>query len=68
MTLRQTNKASDLPIVLFDQAYWEHVVSFEGLVAEGMVEPEDLSLFGYANSAEEAWSYLVRHGLKLPAA
>jgi predicted Rossmann-fold nucleotide-binding protein len=37
LTLRQTQKAPPLPIVLFDKAYWQRVIDFDALVAEEMV-------------------------------
>jgi len=44
------------------------VVNFEALLEEGMINPEDLSLFGYADSAEEIWEELLRQGLQVPEA
>jgi uncharacterized protein (TIGR00730 family) len=63
LTLRQTGKAPVIPIVLFDKAYWQRMINFEALVAEGMAAPGDLSLFDYADSVEEAWAKLVERGL-----
>ncbi|HEX6977725.1 MAG TPA: LOG family protein [Alphaproteobacteria bacterium] len=64
LTLRQTGKIAQLPIVLFDRSYWTRIVNFEALVEEGMIEPGDLTLFDFADDAEEAWQMLVRRGLK----
>lgn len=66
LTLRQTGKAPHVPTVLVDRAYWRSVVNFQALVEEGMIHPEDMRLFTYADTAEEAWSELVAHGLDLP--
>ena len=63
LTLRQTGKSPPLPIVLFDEAYWTSVVNFPRLVEEGMIEPADLTLFSFAETAEEIWQGLLRHGL-----
>ncbi|HMO47617.1 MAG TPA: LOG family protein [Rubrivivax sp.] len=64
VTLRQTRKSPPIPIVLFDQAYWTRVIDFGALVDEGMIAPEHLQLFGFAETAEEAWELLVRQGLR----
>ena len=64
LTLRQTGKAPLIPIVLFDRAYWKRVISFDALVEEDMVEPANLGLFDFADSAEEAWLALQRRGLR----
>jgi uncharacterized protein (TIGR00730 family) len=67
LTLRQTGKVNGVPVVLFDRAYWTRLINFEALVDEEMIAPDDLSLFSYAEDAEEIWSRLVAGGLKVPA-
>jgi uncharacterized protein (TIGR00730 family) len=64
LTLRQTGKAPPIPIVLFDEAYWRSIVNFEALRAAGMVAPDDLGLFDFAESAEQVWERLLQRGLK----
>jgi uncharacterized protein (TIGR00730 family) len=64
LTLRQTNKAPPIPIVLFDRTYWRRMINFEALVDEGMAARADLALFDYADSADEAWTTLVKRGLR----
>lgn len=63
LTLRQTGKAPEVPIVLFDRAFWTGIVNFERLVEEGMIAASDLDLFLFAETAEEAWEGLVGRGL-----
>ncbi|MBI5504199.1 MAG: TIGR00730 family Rossman fold protein [Deltaproteobacteria bacterium] len=63
LTLVQTRKAPKAPIVLFGESYWRRLINFDLLVGEGMTEPENLSLFAYADTAEDAWSALLRLGL-----
>jgi uncharacterized protein (TIGR00730 family) len=64
LTLRQTNKAPDVPIVLFDRAYWSRLIDFDLLIEEHMINRDDLELFDFADTAEQAWDVLVRRGLK----
>ncbi|HLS80059.1 MAG TPA: LOG family protein [Steroidobacter sp.] len=64
LTLRQTEKAPRLPIVLFDRAYWRRIINFDVLVEEAMISPGDLNLFAFADSAEETWAELVKYGLR----
>lgn len=68
LTLQQTGKAPRIPIVLFGKAYWKKVINFDALVEEGAISPEDLSLFEYADTAEEGWSSLVRRGVTITPA
>jgi uncharacterized protein (TIGR00730 family) len=63
LTLRQTQKSPPIPIVLCDQAYWSQVINFQALAEQGMISPQDLSLFGYAETASEIWDSLVARGL-----
>jgi hypothetical protein len=63
LTLRQTDKAPRLPVVLADEAYWRSVIKFESLQKAGMIEPEDQDLFGFADDVEGIWSALVARGL-----
>jgi uncharacterized protein (TIGR00730 family) len=64
LTLLQTGKEPDVPVVFVDEAYWRKVVNFEALVEEGMVAQSDLALFTFAEDAEGAWAALERHGLR----
>jgi uncharacterized protein (TIGR00730 family) len=64
LTLRQTDKAPRIPIVLVDRDYWQSVINFERLVDFGMVDRGDLDLFGFAEDAEGIWSELLARGLK----
>jgi uncharacterized protein (TIGR00730 family) len=67
ITLRQTGKMSFCPIVLMDKAYWTTMINFDVLVEEGFIRAEDLTLFDFAETAEECWETLERRGLTAPA-
>ena len=58
ITLVQTRKARQVPIVLFGSDYWKRVINFEALVEEGMISPGDLSLFQYADDPHVAWDVI----------
>ena len=64
LTLRQTEKAPPIPIVLFDEAYWRAVINFDVLVEHGMIATTDLKLFRFAEDAEGLWQALLAGGLK----
>ncbi len=65
LTLRQTGKASQMPIVLFDESYWRTVVNFDKMVEYGVIDGADLALFRFADTAEATWAALVEQGLKI---
>jgi uncharacterized protein (TIGR00730 family) len=71
LTLVQTRKVDPLPIVFVGEAYWRRIVDFDLLAEEGVIDPEDREIFGFAESAEAAWETIVRwherNGTPLPS-
>jgi uncharacterized protein (TIGR00730 family) len=61
LTLIQTHKVPRMPVVLVGRAFWERIVNFPALADEGVISPEDLDLFAYAEDADTIWE-LVRRG------
>jgi uncharacterized protein (TIGR00730 family) len=58
LTLIQTHKVQRIPVLLFGQSFWERVINFNALVEEGTISAEDLDLFVYVETAEEAWELI----------
>jgi uncharacterized protein (TIGR00730 family) len=58
LTLIQTGKIEPVPVLLMGCEYWRRVINFEALVEEGAISEEDLKLFSYVDSAEEAWEII----------
>lgn len=61
LTLIQTGKLKPLPILFFGREFWERVINFEALAEEGVISPDDLKLFTFCETAEEAWDCVRRH-------
>ncbi|MFP4316775.1 MAG: TIGR00730 family Rossman fold protein [Desulfovibrionales bacterium] len=61
LTLVQTGKVEPIPVLLFGKEFWNKVVNFDALVEAGTISPEDLDLFEYVETAEEAWEILARY-------
>lgn len=61
LTLRQTERMQHLPIVLFGREFWENVVNFPKLAEYGVISPQDLDLFQYAETAEEGWAIIEKY-------
>ena len=55
LTLIQTGKIKPIPVLLFGKEFWTRVVNFEALVEEGVIGPNDLKLFTFVETADEAW-------------
>src|SRR5713101_8094331 len=59
LTLSQTQKlAKKITILLYGSAYWKEIINFEALVKYGMIAPEDLDLFQFADDPETALQLL----------
>ena len=58
LTLIQTHKVERITVLLFGQAFWERVINFNALVEEGTISADDLDLFIYVETAEEAWELI----------
>jgi len=61
LTLEQTDKVFDFPIVLFDRSYWRGLLDFiDGtLLAEGMISPGDQNLLFVTDDPQEAVQIVV---------
>lgn len=55
LTLIQTGKIERIPVLLFGEAWWRRIINFEAMVEENVIAPEDLSIFRFVETAEEAW-------------
>lgn len=58
LTLIQTHKSPPVPIVLVGRSFWDKVVNFQALAEEGVISPDDLELFTYAEAPEEIWKII----------
>ncbi len=64
LTLVQTFKLrKKMDLVVYDEDYWNEIINFKALAKYNMISKEDLSLFRFANTPEEAFSYLKK-GIK----
>ena len=60
LTLAQTRKlARQVPVLLYGSAYWNEIVNFEALVRHGVIAPEDLELFHFADTPQAALDVLA---------
>ena len=54
LTLIQTKKIKSLPVLLFGREFWQKLINFDFLVEEGVISPDDLKIFKFVETAEEA--------------
>lgn len=59
LTLLQTGKIQKkMAVVLYGEDYWKKVINFQYMVDNLVIEQEDLNLFHFANSPQDAFEYL----------
>src|SRR6202161_4456953 len=50
LTLAQTRKLERaIPVILYGRSYWHEIVNFKALQRHGMIAPEDMQLFEFAD-------------------
>ncbi|MBN1442918.1 MAG: LOG family protein [Planctomycetes bacterium] len=59
LTLIQTGKIAPMPLLLFSREFWSQAVNFDFLIEEGVISPDDVHLFHYVETAEEAWQFVA---------
>lgn len=63
LTLLQTRKVQKtMPMVIYGSEFWKEVIHFEALAEWGVISQNDLDLFRFVDSPEEAFDYL-KHAL-----
>jgi len=60
LTLLQSGKAQKMIVVLVGKEFWERIINWQWLVDNGLISSEDLHLFHYAETAQEAWDLIGR--------
>lgn len=68
LTLIQTGRMARVPFLLFGRAFWEKIINWDALSDAGTISAEDLELFRFVESAEEAievidnWGPIAKRG------
>jgi uncharacterized protein (TIGR00730 family) len=54
LTLIQTGRMEQVPVLLFGEAFWRSIVNWDGLAEAGTISRADLDLFRFVETAEDA--------------
>ena len=66
LTLRQTGRMQDVPIILYSKEYWNGILNFQFLADEGVIQDRHLELFQFCETPEETWKVITDfHGVKI---
>ncbi|WP_170370141.1 TIGR00730 family Rossman fold protein [Ruegeria arenilitoris] len=60
LTLIQTGRMERVPFLLFGREFWERVINWEALADAGTISEEDLELFRFVDTAQEAVDIIER--------
>lgn len=61
LTLSQTRKLSrPILILLYGSGYWKEIINFDALVKHRVISPEDISLFQFVDSPQQALEALQK--------
>ena len=64
LTLRQTGRMQDIPIILYGKDYWDGIIDFQYLADQAVISDSHLKLFQYCESPEETWQVIREfHGI-----
>ena len=62
LTLVQTKKVTKkMKIIVYDEAYWREIINFDALIEHGTISKEDMKLFDFCNSVDEAFIKIKTH-------
>jgi predicted Rossmann-fold nucleotide-binding protein len=45
-------------VILYGTSFWKEVINFDALVRHGMISPQDLELFKFADDVDTAYKIL----------
>jgi uncharacterized protein (TIGR00730 family) len=58
LTLIQTGKMDRVPLILVGKDFWNRLIDWEFFRLAGTISPEDVELFSFCDTAEEAWDVI----------
>lgn len=58
LTLIQTGRMRRVPILLFGSEFWKRIINWDALSDAGTISPDDLDLFRFVETAEEALNHI----------
>jgi uncharacterized protein (TIGR00730 family) len=68
LTLIQTGRMEQVPVLLFGETFWREIVNWDALAEAGTIARDDLKLFRFVETAEDAiavidgWDYTGKRG------
>ncbi len=60
LTLIQTGRMEQVPVVLFGKAFWERAIDLAFLAEQGTISPGDEELITFVDTADDAWAVIAK--------
>ena len=60
LTLRQTERMQEIPIILYGEEYWRKVINFQALADEGVIADDHMDLIQFAEGPQQAWDIIAQ--------
>jgi uncharacterized protein (TIGR00730 family) len=61
LTLMQTQKLlKRMVVIVYGTSFWKEVINFDALVRHGMIAPDDVNLFDFADDVDTAFDILTK--------
>ncbi len=61
LTLRQTDRMQEIPIILYGEQYWRRIIDFHALADEGVIADDHLDLLQFAETPQQAWDIIAQY-------
>ncbi|MEW6507797.1 MAG: TIGR00730 family Rossman fold protein [Bacteroidota bacterium] len=62
LTLVQTKKITKkMKVIMYDESYWREIINFDALIEHGTISREDMKLFDFCNSIDDAFDKITSH-------
>ncbi|MEK6204361.1 MAG: TIGR00730 family Rossman fold protein [Amylibacter sp.] len=67
LTLIQTGRMMRIPVILFGEKFWRSIINWETLADAGTIGADDLELFSFVETADEAIAIINEWDINNPA-
>lgn len=62
LTLIQTKKIKkEMKVIVYGKEFWERIINFDLLIEDGVISKEDMNLFDFCDTVDEAFNKITGH-------
>jgi uncharacterized protein (TIGR00730 family) len=60
LTLRQTKRMQEIPIILYGEEYWRQIINFQAMADESVIADEHMDLLQFTDDPQQAWDIIAQ--------